>query len=176
MGAGESQVLKWQGFQIASANWFPDNQHILLFARPPGQALGLYVTDREGTTPKMLMKEAPAWADVMPGGENLLLERDGTLVERSIKDSSEKKLTTLQEGEKPLDWAKEPMHLFTQVVGATEVRVNKLDLASGRREEWFAFKPQSQGSHAGCHLREHHAGRQVDDVQLCGAGGAILCE
>jgi len=124
----------------------------------------------------MLMKEAPAWADVMPGGENLLLERDGTLVERSIKDSSEKKLTTLQAGEKPLDWAKEPMHLFTQVVGATEVRVNKLDLTSGRREEWFAFKPQSQGSHAGCHLREHHAGRQVDDVQLCGAGGAILCE
>lgn len=145
VGAGESQIFKWDGFQIASANWFPDNQHILLFASPPGESLGLYMTDRKGTAPKMLLKDAPAWADVMPDGQNLLLLRDdGLLVQRSIETRSEKELTTLQEGERPLDWAKEPLHLFTEVVGATEITVNKLDLASGKRQEWFAFRPQNQ--------------------------------
>jgi eukaryotic-like serine/threonine-protein kinase len=145
VGAGESQILKWEGFQIASANWFPDNQHILLFASPPGQPVGLYMTDRKGTAPKMLLKDAPEWADVMPDGQNLLLsEDDGSLVQRSIQDGSEKKLTALQEGERPLDWAKEPMHLFTELVQPTGITVNKLDLTTGRREEWFAFKPQNQ--------------------------------
>jgi eukaryotic-like serine/threonine-protein kinase len=144
VGAGASQILQWEGFQIASANWFPDNQHILLFASPPGQPVGLYMTDRKGTQPKMLLKDAPSWADVMPDGQNLLLlQGDGALVQRSIKDGSEKKLTVLEEGERPLDWAKEPMHLFTQVVGATGVTVNKLDLATGRREEWFSLKKQN---------------------------------
>jgi eukaryotic-like serine/threonine-protein kinase len=145
VGAGESRTLTWEGFQIATANWFPDSQHILLFASPPGQPLGLYMTDRQGAAPRMLMKEAPAWADVMPDGENLLVVgRDGTLVQRSIKDGSEKKLTALQEGETPLDWAKEPMHLFTEMIGATGVTVNKLDLTSGRRDVWFEFKPRNQ--------------------------------
>jgi len=114
----------------------------LLFASPPGQPVGLYMTDRKGTAPKVLLKEAPEWADVMPDGENLLLlPADNTLVQRSIQDGSERKLTTLQEGERPLDWAKEPMHLFTQIVGATSITVNKLDLATGRRDVWYEFKP-----------------------------------
>jgi eukaryotic-like serine/threonine-protein kinase len=142
VGAGEAQRLTWEGLQISSANWFPDNQHILLFASPPGQPVGLYMTDRKGTAPKVLLKEAPEWADVMPDGENLLLlPADNTLVQRSIQDGSERKLTTLQEGERPLDWAKEPMHLFTQIVGATSITVNKLDLATGRRDVWYECKP-----------------------------------
>jgi Tol biopolymer transport system component len=144
VGAGETETLKWEGFQISFANWFPDNQHILLFASPPGQPLGLYMTDRKGTAPKMLLREAPAWADVMPDGEHLLLLEDQTLVQRSIKDGSEKRLTTLEPGEVPLDWAKEPMHLFTQFVKPTGVTVNKLDLVSGRRETWYEFRPRNQ--------------------------------
>jgi DNA-binding beta-propeller fold protein YncE len=144
VGAGEAQTLTWERFQISSANWFPDNQHILLVASPAGQPLGLYMTDRKGTAPKMLMKEAPAWADVMPDGENLLLVEGDALVQRSIKDGSEKKLGALEERETPLDWSKEPMHLFTQVVSATGVTVNKLDLGSGRRETWYEFKPRNQ--------------------------------
>ena len=42
VGAGESQTLKWDGFQVSSANWFPDGQHILLFANAAGQPVGIY--------------------------------------------------------------------------------------------------------------------------------------
>jgi Tol biopolymer transport system component len=144
VGAGEGKTLQWQGFQVSSANWFPDGQHILLFGNPAGQTVGLYETDLKGTAPKMLVKEAPEWADVMPDAENLLLLVDGTLVQRSLKDGSEKKLRELEPGEVPVDWAKEPRQLFTRIVSPTEVRIDKLDLGSEKREKWQVFQPRNQ--------------------------------
>jgi eukaryotic-like serine/threonine-protein kinase len=144
VGAGEGKTLQWEGFQVSSANWFPDGQHILLFGNPAGQTVGLYETDIRGTAPKMLVKDAPVWADVMPDGENLLLLVDGALVRRSIKDGSEKKLRTLGAGEVPVDWAKEPGHLFTRIMSPTEVRIDKVDLGSEKRETWQVFQPRNQ--------------------------------
>lgn len=144
VGAGESKTLHWDHFQVSSANWFPDNQHILLFGGPVGQSIGLYMTDRNATPPKMLVKDAPGWADVMPDGQNLLLLEDNTLVERSIKEGSEKKLRTLQPGEQPVDWAKEPQHLYTQIVTPTQVQIDKIDLTSDKRETWQVFEPKEQ--------------------------------
>ena len=142
--AGEAKTLSWEGFQVSAANWFPDGQHILLFGNPVGQVVGLYETDLSGTTPKLLLKQAPGWADVMPGGENLLLDVGGTLVQRSVQDGSEKKLRTLEPGEVPVDWAKEPNHLYTQKVSPTEVRIDKVDLESDKRETWQVFHPRNQ--------------------------------
>jgi eukaryotic-like serine/threonine-protein kinase len=142
-GAGETQTLQWDGFQLSSANWFPDNQHILLFGGPTGQPVGLYMTDRGGSVPKMLLKDAPAWADVMPDGQHLLLLRDTALVQRSLKDGSEKTLSTLLPGEKPVDWSREPNHLFTQMVTPTQVRIDKIDLLSDKRETWQVFQPRN---------------------------------
>jgi Tol biopolymer transport system component len=144
VGAGEAKTLQWEGFQVSSANWFPDGQHILLFGNPAGQTVGLYETDLNGTAPKMLVKEAPEWADVMPDGENLLLLVNRTLVQRSLKDGSEMKLRALEPGEVPVDWGKEPRQLFTRIVSPTEVRIDRVDLGSEKRETWQLFQPRNQ--------------------------------
>ncbi|HUN62259.1 MAG TPA: protein kinase [Candidatus Sulfotelmatobacter sp.] len=144
VGAGESKTLRWEGFQVSFANWFPDNQHILLFGGPVGQNVGLYMSDRDGAAPKLLVKDAPGWADVMPDGENLLLMENNTLLQHSIKDGAEKKLRTLQAGELPVDWAAEPGHLFTQMVRPTQVEIDKIDLNSDKRENWQMFEPSDQ--------------------------------
>jgi eukaryotic-like serine/threonine-protein kinase len=144
VGAGTPQALSFEGFQIGSANWFPDNQHILLFANPVTQPLGLYMTDRNGTPPKMLVRQFSGWADIMPNGQDLLMLVDRTFVRRSLKDGSETKLRTLQPGEVPVDWAAEPNHLFTQISSPTEVHIDKIDLTSDRRETWQVFEPRDQ--------------------------------
>jgi Tol biopolymer transport system component len=144
VGAGEGRTLQWENFRVSSANWFPDGKHILLFGNPLGQSVGLYMTDDIGSTPKMLMKNTPAWADVMPDGQNLMLLVDGTLVQRSIRDGTEKKLRALQPGEVPVDWAKEPNHIYTQIVSPTEIRIDKVDLTTENRETWQVFTPQNQ--------------------------------
>jgi hypothetical protein len=142
VGAGEAQTLQWEGFEVVWANWFPDSQHILLRGNPGGQPVGLYETDRGGSAPKMLVKEAPGWGDVMPDGENLLLLVGDTLVKRSLKDGSEVKMRTLEPGEVPVDWAKEPNYLFTEIVGATNVQIFKTDLGSDKREPWQVITPK----------------------------------
>jgi hypothetical protein len=106
--------------------------------------MGLYETDRKGSPPKILVKEAPGWVDVMPGGENLLLLEDGTLGSGSLWDGSEKKLRTLAPGEVPVDWAKEPRHLYTRIVSHREVRIDKIDLDSEKREAWQVFTPKNE--------------------------------
>ena len=144
VGPGTPQALSFQSFQIGSANWFPDNQHILLFANPVGQPLGLYMTDRNGAPPKMLVKQFSGWADIMPNGQDLLMLVDGTFVRRSLKDGSDTKLRALLPGEVPVDWAAEPNYFFTQISSPTEVRIDKIDLTSDRRETWQLFQPSDQ--------------------------------
>ena len=145
VGAGEGKTLTWPQFQVSSANWFPDNQHILLFGNPVGQPIGLYETDRDGSAPKMLVKKAPEWADIMPDRGNVLMVVDGWFVRRSLKDGSETKLRALAPGEVPVDWAKEPNHLFTRTATATDLRIDKIDLGSEAREMWQLFTPKNQG-------------------------------
>jgi hypothetical protein len=145
VGAGETKSISWPVFQVTSANWFPDSQHILLFGGPAGSGIGLYETDTTGAPPKLLMKDAPGWADVMPDGQHLLLVVNGTdLVQRSLQDGSEKKLMELLPGEAPIDWAKEPNHLFTWTQGPTDIRINKIDLSTGKRESWEVLQPKNQ--------------------------------
>jgi eukaryotic-like serine/threonine-protein kinase len=142
MGAGETQTIEWNGFQVSWANWFPDGEHILLFGNPTGQPVGLYMTDRKGAAPKMLVKEAPTWADVMPDGEHLVLLVDGTLVQKSIADGTEKKLRKLEAGEVPVDWAKGGRQLFTQTTSSTTIRIDKVELDGEKRETWNEFVPK----------------------------------
>jgi hypothetical protein len=90
----------------------------------------------------MLVKDVPDWADVMPDGENLLLLVGDMLVKRSLKDGSETKMRTLEPGEVPVDWAKEPNHMYTQMAGATNVQIFKIDLESEKRELWQTIAPK----------------------------------
>jgi eukaryotic-like serine/threonine-protein kinase len=145
VGAGEGKTLRWPQFQVSLANWFPDNQHILLFGNPAGQPVGLYESDRDGSAPKMLVKEVPGWADVMPNGQDLLLVVDGWFVRHSLKDGNETKLRALAPGERPVDWAKEANHLFTGTATATDFRIDKVDLGSEAREPWQVFTPPNRG-------------------------------
>ena len=176
VGAGEAQSLQWEGFEVVWANWFPDSQHILLRGNPAGQPVGLYETDRSGSAPKMLVKDVPGWADVMPDGENLLLLVGDMLVKRSLKDGSETKMRTLEPGETPVDWAKEPNHLYTQIAGATNVQMFKV---SREREEGVVADDRAEGSGrgaAGDGGGDDNAGWEVDDGELCGSVGGVLYE
>lgn len=57
VGTGDKKILHWEGVQPIWAEWFPEGEHILLFASsPPGNPSGIYVTDRKGTPPKLIVE------------------------------------------------------------------------------------------------------------------------
>ncbi len=144
VGPGEGRVFHWDGIDPIWAYWFPDGQHILLGARQSGQAAGLYVTDVNGSTPKLVSPDGFVEPGVAPDGHSLLILRKAAWVIVSIPDGSTKPSAGLQTGDQPIAWASDSDHVFVQVNGATGFSIYKIDLVSGGRELWQTVTPKDQ--------------------------------
>ena len=122
--------------------------------------MGLYETDRKGSAPKMLVKDAPGWADVMPDGEHLLLLEDGTLG-AAIASGMEARRSCGRWSQEKCRWIGRRSHGICSrgLCSPTEVRIDKIDLDSEKRETWQAVQPKNQeGAMLNVHGDEHHAG------------------
>jgi len=144
VGPGKGHVFHWDGIDPIWAYWFPDGQHILLGARQSGQAAGLYVTDVNGATPKLVSPDGFVEPGVAPDGHSLLILRKGAWVIVPIPDGGTKPAAGLQTGDFPIAWASDPEHVFVQVNGATGFSIYKIDLVSGGRELWQTVTPKDQ--------------------------------
>jgi len=143
VGAGQARVLHWDGFQTRWADWFPDGEHILLTASQSGQTESLYVTDVNGSTPKLLFP-GNAGSLVAPDGRSLFDFRNGRWEVRSLEGSGSKPIAGIQAGEFPIAWAAEGRHVFTQAPIATGLTIYKVDVDSGARELWQVVNPKDQ--------------------------------
>jgi eukaryotic-like serine/threonine-protein kinase len=143
VGAGQARVLHWDGLQVRWADWFFDGKHILLTASQSGQTETLYVTDTDGSTPKLLFL-GQAGALVAPDGQSLFDIRNGVWEIRSIDGKSAKTIPGLQTGDFPIAWADDGKHLFTQMLSATGLMIYKVNVDSGARELWQVVNPKEQ--------------------------------
>jgi hypothetical protein len=145
VGAGEKSVLHWDGVQPIWANWFADGEHILLSASsPPGNPVGLYVTDRKGTQPKLIAEKAISRSGVSPDGTLAFFQRNADSFLQSLKGGEPKQVPNLVPGEFPIAWAGDGEHVFTQENDTQGLIIKKLDLKTGKKETWQAIKPKDQ--------------------------------
>jgi eukaryotic-like serine/threonine-protein kinase len=144
VGAGQARTLHWDGFQPLWAKWFPDGQHILLQGTEKGQSERVYVTDLNGSTPKMISPDASPWSEIAPDGNSVsLLQKSGWVIV-SIPTGTAKAMPSLQPGEFPVAWAADSKHVFTQAGTATGANIFKLDVDSGKRDLWQVITPRDQ--------------------------------
>ena len=99
-------------------------------------------TRRNIPAPKLVSSGDIPWEGVAPDGDSLLIHQNGVWALRSIQKGSTKPLPAIHSSERPIAWAADSKHLFTQTPGATSVRIDKLDLDSGTRESWQIWKPK----------------------------------
>jgi len=144
VGPGQARVFHWEGIEPLWAEWFPDGQHILLEASQSGQARGLYITDVNGSAPKLMSPESTYLEGVSPDGHSLMVLHNGAWVIQSAEENSTKPVSGMQPGEFPIAWASDSKHVFTRIVSATGLTVYKVDLDSGRRELWQVVEPKDQ--------------------------------
>jgi hypothetical protein len=144
VGPGQARVFHWDGIEPLWADWFPDGQHILLRASQSGQARGLYITDVNGSAPKLMSPESTYLEGVSPDGHSLMVLHNGAWVIQSAEENSTKPVSGMQPGEFPIAWASDSKHVFTRIVSATGLTVYKVDLDSGRRELWQVVEPKDQ--------------------------------
>jgi Tol biopolymer transport system component len=141
VGPGQARVLHWDGLQPRWAEWFPDGQRILMKASQAGQAESIYLTDRDGSTPKQLTPGDFPWGAVAPDGQSFILHQNKDWVVRSLLDGSSKAIAGIQDAEISIGWA-DLKHVFVQGATAAGVNIYKLDVESGRRELWQTITPK----------------------------------
>lgn len=145
VGTGEKKVLHWDGIQPIWAEWFPDGEHILLYASdPPGTPAGMYITDTKGATPKLILQRAFGRAGVSPDGAWVACEQDGKRFIQSTTSGESKQLPQLSPGQRPIAWGSDRDHIFVQKNESYGVNLARVDLKTGKQEPWQTIKAKDQ--------------------------------
>ncbi len=143
-GAGESRTLAMEGLTIFWAKWFPDGSRLLVAASEPDHRVRLYVQQLEGGKPRALTPEGVNAGDaISPDGKVVAVAGPDRRIQLYPAEGGEPRPgPTLEPGEAPIQWSADGRSLFVRGPGELQaVRVYRLDLASGRKEQWKEFRP-----------------------------------
>jgi eukaryotic-like serine/threonine-protein kinase len=140
VGPAQTSVLHWDGFQ---PNWgccFPDGERILFWANEGRQGPGSYITDRSGATPKFVSKDGWRWPVVSPDGRSMIVVREGNPELLTIGESTPKAIPGVEADDSVSAWSEDPRHVYTQTASTAGLRIDRLDLDTGKREVWQVWK------------------------------------
>jgi hypothetical protein len=148
-GAGEAHSLVTEGIvRFENGWWFPDNKRILFLGAEPSQRPRLFVEELELTATKPRAVSPPG---VGLPGEAQPLSPDGKLAFAFAPDGVFTLYPTdggdprpgpaLLAGEWPLRFTADSQALYVARGSAASASVERVDLASGKRELWKTIAP-----------------------------------
>lgn len=108
------------------------------------QAPKAYLTDLNGATPKLLPGPGITVSQASFDGQKFFTRTDEGWVIESIASGASTPVMGLKEGEFPIAWAADEQHLFTETRSPGGLSVAKVEIATGKREEWMEWTPKSQ--------------------------------
>jgi Tol biopolymer transport system component/predicted Ser/Thr protein kinase len=136
-GAGESRALTHDQINRMDARWFPDGKHVLFSADEPGKGVRLYVQDIEGGTPKPITNEGVngSLIAVSPDGKQVAFVNTDQKPSLLAIDSGEiRPIPGLGVEDAPIGWSSDGRSIFVYRLGEVPATVNKLELATGRKQ------------------------------------------
>jgi len=143
LGPGDARTLRLPGFVIYAASWFPDGRRLLLVASEKGSLARLYVMDDEGATPKPISPEGIRWeVAISPDGRLI-----GTAMTAGVPrifpaaGGEPRPVPGAAPGDIPSIWSSDGRSLFVVVRTSPGARVDRLDLATGRRTSVKTLMP-----------------------------------
>jgi len=143
-GAGESKELTHDQINRLWARWFPDGMTILFSADEAGKGVRLYVQDLSGSPAKPITKEGVngSLIAISPDGKEVALvgpdQKPGLL---TVGSGEIRPIPGLGAAEAPISWTSDGRSLFVYRLGEVPATVNKLDLATGRKQLWKQLVP-----------------------------------
>jgi eukaryotic-like serine/threonine-protein kinase len=146
VGAGSSHDLHWEGFVGRWTRFLPDGQHILITGSESGKPEGIFVANVDGSSrPKELVEGRVDWLAPAPDGRSFLvvpLGKDAAALIASIEGGEPRQVPGLHSGDLALAWSADSQHIFVQTQNRTGLNIDKLDIATGKREPWQAIAPR----------------------------------
>jgi eukaryotic-like serine/threonine-protein kinase len=144
VGAGESRALTHDQINRLWARWFPDGKRLLFSADEPGKGVRLYVQDVSGSPAKAITNEGVngSLIAISPDGKQVAMVGTDQKPSLLTVDSGEiRPIPGLDAGEAPIAWTSDGRSLFVYRLGEVPATVNKLDLATGRKQPWKQLVP-----------------------------------
>jgi hypothetical protein len=143
-GAGQPKPLSLSGLRYTGAlRFLPDGRHVLVGAAEQGRGDRVYLGDIEGgklrpVTPENHRGAGPISTD---GKRFIARGPDGRAEICPIEGGEPTPLTGLEPGEVIAGWTADDRALYVQGRGGPGARIDRLDLATGRRELWREILP-----------------------------------
>ncbi len=145
-GAGTPREIPTGAFDaVLRAAWLPGEERLLFSANEPGRALRLYVQAVEGGTPRAITPENTGadWAVSPDGLRVAAVNARGELVAYPVDGGGEPApIPGAAAGDSPVRFSPEGRSLYVLARGGgVACEIDRLELATGRREAWKTIAP-----------------------------------
>ncbi len=143
-GAGEARQITHDEINRLWARWFPDGKRILFSADEPGKGVRLYIQDVNGNPPKAISGEGVngSMIAISPDGKQIaMVGADQKPAMLTVESGEIHPIAGLDSGEAPIAWSGDGRSLFVYKLGEVPSTVNRLDLATGRKQLWKKLVP-----------------------------------
>jgi Tol biopolymer transport system component len=146
-GSGQAiRIDGGPGARFVSAAWFPDSLRLLVCRSEASRAPRCYVQDLAGATPLPVTPEG-VLASLAPDGETLLLSSaDGSFQLSSIHQAPPRTVSALGKADRPIAFSRDGRSLFVQQGTLAPAAVERVDLATGKREVVRRLMAEAFGS------------------------------
>ncbi len=136
-GAGEPRGIDTEGHRIEGASFFPDGNRLLL------RSDRTYVRDLSAGKLRAVTPEGVDCPIVSPDGtEVACVGPEGNGIIYAVEGGASRPIPGFQTGEDDLyQWSSDGRSVFVGRFDATSLEIDRLDLASGRRELWRRVTP-----------------------------------
>jgi dipeptidyl aminopeptidase/acylaminoacyl peptidase len=143
-GAGEPRSLPETGLNSQSAAWFPDGRRILISGNEPGRGSRLYVQDIPDGKPRAITPEGVSFIfhAVSPDGKSIVATgTDRKIAIYPAEPGEPRVVPGLEPDDIPLKWTADGGSIFVYRPSAPPLRVEKVDVRTGRRTLWKEIRP-----------------------------------
>ncbi|HYX22495.1 MAG TPA: hypothetical protein VFA98_16745, partial [Thermoanaerobaculia bacterium] len=144
IGAGEPKVLPRTGFRTQSAAWLPDGRRFLICGNEPGHGTRLYIQDLAGGKPRAITPEGVSiiFATTSPDGKSIVATGpDRRLAIYPIESGEPRPVPGLDSEDVGVQWTADGKALYVYRPSAPPLRVEKVDVATGKRTLWKELSP-----------------------------------
>jgi len=143
-GAGEPKQLPRSGINCQAATWLPDGRRILISGNEPGHGSRLFVQDIPDGRPRAITPEGVSFLFhvVSPDGKSVVATgTDRRIAIYPTEPGEPRAVAGLEPDDIPLRWTADGASIFVYRPSAPPLRVEKVDVKTGRRSLWKELRP-----------------------------------
>jgi Tol biopolymer transport system component len=143
-GAGQARPLSTGTLNVVAGAFLPDGRRIVVAASETGHGFRLHVMDIEGGKSRAFTEERVhvAAAAISPDGRFVALLGPARVAKIYPVDGGEaRRVSGVEPEDVPIQWSADGKSLYVTRRGELPARIERLDLATGKKEFWKELMP-----------------------------------